>query len=70
MRGTTFRVQLRYRADGGVDSIRVLDAVDAAYARRYPTAMERAYKGKRFNPAVYRGCAVDSWFTGFVTMAN
>lgn len=65
MRGTTVQVRMRYRADGDVDSIQVLGAADSTYAKRYVAAIEggfrnRKQRGESF-PAVFKGCAVDSW---------
>lgn len=63
MRGTTLTVRMLYRANGRVDSIQVLGAADSAYAARYLESIRAAASRRTVHPAVYQGCAVDSWWT-------
>ncbi|HRP08118.1 MAG TPA: hypothetical protein PLL69_06475, partial [Gemmatimonadales bacterium] len=68
MRGDTLEVRMLLRANGTVDSIQVLGATDSAYAARYLDELRTTAARSTIYPAVYQGCAVDSWLIMSVTL--
>lgn len=68
MFGAELTMRYLIRASGEVDSVQVLGAPDAKYARRWEKKIRSTAAKKPLHPAVFDGCAVDSWYSTTFTI--
>jgi len=69
LRGRTIAVRQRTTARGILDSIEVSGIDDEPkYRARYISQIQRMFAKGDFRPAVFQGCAVDSWYSFTMTL--
>jgi hypothetical protein len=60
-RGKTLAVRFRITAQGTLDSLQVTGATNDTYRAQYMKAIQDIFTRGKYHPAVYQGCAVDTW---------
>ncbi len=60
-RGKTLAVRFRITAQGTLDSLQVVGATNDTYKAQYMKAIQDIFTRGKYHPAVYQGCAVDTW---------
>jgi hypothetical protein len=63
LRGATIHVRYLQTARGTIDSIQVDGISDDKYRARFIALIKDTFAQGEFRPAVFQGCAVDSWFS-------
>ncbi len=67
LRGKPIGVRYLQTARGTLDSIQVEGIDDAKYRARFIKNIESFFAEGDFRPAVYQGCALDSWYSYTMT---
>lgn len=70
LRGKTLAVRFRITAQGTLDSLQVTGAKNDKYMAQYKKTIQDVFTRDKYHPAVYQGCAVDTWLAYTVTVGG